>query len=171
MAAAQSGDEGAYRALLGELGSAGEGFLRSRLGEQPFVEDCLQEALLAVHEARHSYDPDRPFRPWFYAILRYKTIDCLRQQRAGRRRSEAQRSELEVERQGPPRDRLGDMVTAGRLLAALSPQHREAIALTKIAGLSNAEAASQADISEGAMKVRVHRALGKLRRLLESEQA
>ena len=52
---------------------------------------------------------------------------------------------------------------------SLSPQHREVITLTKFIGLSNAEAAAQLSISESAVKVRVHRAIGKLTRLMEAD--
>ena len=64
---------------------------------------------------------------------------------------------------------LDNSITRGRLLDGLSPQHREVLTLTKFIGLSNAEAATQLNISEGAVKVRVHRAIGKLTRLMEAE--
>ena len=37
---------------------------------------------MAIHLARHTYDPSRPFRPWMFAIVRHKTIDILRKQRS-----------------------------------------------------------------------------------------
>ena len=46
---------------------------------------------------------------------------------------------------------------------------REALTLTKLLGSSSAEAAQQLSISESALKVRVHRAMGKLKRMLEVE--
>ena len=42
------------------------------------VEDVVQEALITVHKARHTYDPARPFGPWFYAIVHSRLIDVLR---------------------------------------------------------------------------------------------
>ena len=60
-------------------------------------------------------------------------------------------------------------VVQGRLMDSLSPQHREAITLTKIDGLSTAEAAARLSISQGALKVRVHRAIGRLRRMAQAE--
>ena len=59
-------------------------------------------------------------------------------------------------------------ITGGRLLQALTPQYREALTLTRIVGLTNAEAAIHLSISEGAVKVRVHRALSRLRNLMEA---
>ena len=55
------------------------------------------------------------------------------------------------------------------MLDSLSPQQREALTLTKINGLTIAEAATQLSISESALKVRVHRAIARLRRLVEAD--
>ena len=82
MTGAQAGSESDYRQLLSELANVIERFLRSRFGNYPFIEDCVQEALIAVHQARHTYDQKRAFRPWLFAIVRNKAIDFLRQQRS-----------------------------------------------------------------------------------------
>ena len=169
MLRAQAGDETAYRELLGDLGRISSRYLTGRLGQQDFIEDCVQDTLLAIHEARHTYDPARPFRAWFFAILRYKAVDYLRRQRSRQQALDRQRVEqsaLADNRQ----QALDEAIAPGRLIGALSPPHREAIALTKIVGLSTAEAAARLDISEGALKVRVHRAIGRMRRMLDSER-
>ena len=82
MVSAQAGNSDDYRVLLEELGDVVHAFLASRFGHHDFIEDCVQEALMAIHLARHTYDPSRPFRPWMFAIVRHKTIDILRKQRS-----------------------------------------------------------------------------------------
>ena len=167
MASAQSGDEACYRQLLTELGDAVYRYLCSRFGHHHFIEDCVQDILIAIHEARHTYDPGRPFRPWLFAIVRHKAIDSLRRQQSRTRLQESQRVlALALDESAPM---LEDSIAPGRLIDALSPQHREAITLTKIVGLSTAEAADRLSISESALKVRVHRAIRRLRRMLELE--
>ena len=42
------------------------------------AEDLTQEALMAIHTRRHTYDPSLPLMPWVHAIARYKLIDHLR---------------------------------------------------------------------------------------------
>ena len=74
MVNAQSGNESDYRQLLKELAIVIHKFLRRRFGNHHFIEDCVQEALIAVHQARHTYDPQRPFRPWLFAIVRHKAV-------------------------------------------------------------------------------------------------
>jgi RNA polymerase sigma-70 factor (ECF subfamily) len=164
MGRAQSGDAAAYRQLLGELSSLVERYLRARLGGHDFLEDCVQEVLLAVHEARHTYDPRRAFRPWLFAIVRHKATDALRRAEVRMRHTVPGEDYPEPGVAGPEAT-----VDSGRLLAALPDGLRQALTLTKITGLSTSEAAATLNISESALKVRVHRAIGKLRRMMQSE--
>jgi RNA polymerase sigma-70 factor (ECF subfamily) len=170
MVSAQSGNETDYRQLLGELTDVVQRFLRSRFGDHHFIEDCVQEALIAIHQARHTYNPQRPFRPWLFAIVRNKTIDTLRQQK--RRETVAADYGREQEALAQPDGQIADPgeLTENPMFLALSGQHREVLVLTKIIGFSVAETAGKLGISESAVKVRVHRAVGKLRKLMERDE-
>ncbi|MCP5854051.1 hypothetical protein NL323_29385, partial [Klebsiella pneumoniae] len=56
-----AGDARAYREFLAALALHVRGFLRRRLQRRPAeIEDLLQEVLLAVHNARHTYQPQQP---------------------------------------------------------------------------------------------------------------
>ena len=170
MSSAQTGCEADYRLLLRELSAAIKYYLLSRIGHQHFLEDCVQESLIAIHQARHTYDPRRRFRPWLFAIVRHKAIDALRRQQSQQQFMQRQRDELlESQQIDQPATEPDSDLTGGRLLNSLSPQHREALTLTKLLGLSNAEAAARLHISESAVKVRVHRAIGSLARLMEAD--
>lgn len=166
MVSAQAGDEADYRRLLGELSEVVSRYLRSRIGFHHFLDDCVQETLIAIHQARHTYDSKRKFRPWLFAIVRHKAIDALRKQRAAQN-AVARHSALE--QPGSDTEQLENSILSGRLVNSLSEPYREAIALTKIVGLSTSEAAAQLSISESALKVRVHRAISQLRRMMEAD--
>ena len=169
MVSAQAGNERDYQRLLNELSEVIERYLRSRIGHHHFIEDCVQDTLVAIHKARHTYNPGRRFRPWLFAIVRHKAIDTLRRQRSQRDTVDRYREELEMtaaQQEAAPGEETG---LPGKLMAALSPQYRDAITLTKINGMSTAEAAATLHISEGALKVRIHRAIGRLKRLVEAE--
>jgi len=169
MVSAQAGNESDYRQLLQELTVVIQKFLRVRFGNHDFVEDCVQESLIAVHQARHTYNPKRPFRPWMFAIVRNKAIDTLRKQRTRSDHAERYQREQEILSQpGPPSDSGGEL-SGGELLEALPDPHKEILVMTKIIGFSIAETAERLGISESAVKVRVHRAIGKLRHLLEKK--
>lgn len=169
MVSAQAGNRDDYRVLLQELGDVVHAFLASRFGHHDFIEDCVQEALMAIHLARHTYDPSRPFRPWMFAIVRHKTIDILRKHRSRAQAAEDYSREQAVLSQGAAAPAAGGRATGDGLLARLPEKHREILVLTKIIGYSMAEAAGKLGITQGAAKVRVHRAIHKLRQLMEDE--
>ena len=163
MARAQRGDEQAYRELLAELGEVIAAYLYSRFGRLEMTEECVQECLISIHFARHTYDQARPFRPWLFALVRNQAIDMLRSQNRYRVMID-QRSQY---REG--QKSLEDVVGKDSIFAALAPNHREALLLTKVVGLSVAEVAKKLNLSESAVKVRVHRAIHASRKLLEAE--
>lgn len=167
MCRANAGDDEAYRELLGELGDAMEAYIRSRFGPGDFVEDCVQECLLAIHRARASYDPRRRFRPWLFTIVRHKAIDMLRR-RGTRSRFEAPESAGLDE--PAPADGPEAAVAAAQVLSILEPSHRDALVLTKLQGLTLEEAARLQGVSATAMKSRVHRAVRQVRSLLGQEE-
>lgn len=128
MAAAQMGDANAYRILLHELAVWLRWYYAGRL-PPVMTEDAVQDALLAIHEKRHTYDPKRPFGPWLAAIAWYKWKGRLRSLK-----SEA--AEPLGENIGIPDH--GDSVVPGstfqQLSAELKPPQAEAIRLVKLEG-------------------------------------
>ena len=166
MARALDGDREAYAQLMAELADVVESYVRARFGtarESDFLEDCVQEALLALHRVRHTWDRRLPFRPWMFAIVRHKVIDLLRRREV--RRTEPEPAE---ETAGPATD-PSLRLDGARLLAVLEPAYREALVLTKLDGYSLEEAAMRAGVSPGAMKTRVHRAVQMVQKRLREE--
>src|SRR5262245_6118886 len=85
MLAGLQGDSAAHRALLERLSRHLRAYYKGRLGRigrsVAEAEDLVQEALLAIHTRRHTYDPSQLLTPWVHAIARYKLIDHLRRTR------------------------------------------------------------------------------------------
>jgi len=169
MVNAQAGNESDYRELLSELTQVIHGFLRNRFGNGHFIEDCVQETLIAIHQARHTYDRHRPFRPWLFAIVRHKAIDVLRQQGTQQKTTSQYRDTQKVLGQHQQHDQVELEITNSRLLESLPKTHREVLVLTKFIGMSVAETAEKLGISQSLVKVRVHRAIRKLRTKIEAE--
>ena len=161
MAAAQRGDARSYRELLNDLGPMVFAFLRRRVRDPDECQDAYQDVLLALHRARHTYDPSRPFEPWLFAIARHVAVDHFRY------RMVHTSHEILVEELPEP---AGDADPARpRLAEALDrlPQaQREAFEMLQLEGLSVAAAAARVGITTGALKVRAHRAYRALRALL-----
>jgi RNA polymerase sigma-70 factor (ECF subfamily) len=172
MRSAQAGDGDAYRKLLGELEPVIGAYLSRMLGDPTLVEDCSQDALLALHRARDTWDPRRAFRPWLFTIVRHKALDTLRSRKRWTQRIA---SEEDAEDTAPDAHRADATQTpdvamdAVRCLGGLDEKYREALVLTKLRGHTVTEAADVAGVSSTAMKTRVHRALRLVRKQFEKE--
>jgi RNA polymerase sigma-70 factor (ECF subfamily) len=152
------GDGAAYRMLLKSLAAHLRGYFARRVGAGA-AEDLVQETLIAIHAKRETYDPALPFTAWVYGIARYKLIDEYRREkrRATVPLEEAPElfTEAELESAAARRD-------VEKLLAKLPEAKRALLKAVKLDGLSVAEAAAKTGMSEGAVKVSVHRALKSL---------
>lgn len=154
-----AGENAAYQQFLAELCAHLRAFLRLRLIQLPDeVEDLVQEALLAVHNQRHTYDPDQPLSAWVQAIARYKLVDLLRRRAVNENLNDPLDDEIDLfahsdtEAAEARRD-------LNKLLADLPDQQRLPIVHTKLEGLSVKETADLTGMSESAIKVGVHRGL------------
>lgn len=73
------GDGAAYHLFLKEISAYLHSYFRWRLTRPPNdVEDLVQEAVLAIHNQRHTYDPAQPLTALAFAIARCKMVDLLR---------------------------------------------------------------------------------------------
>lgn len=165
---AQSGDDAAYRHCLGLLATRLRGYLKRRLSGLPDeVEDLVQETLLALHLQRGTYDPTLPVSAWAVAIARHKLVDLWR--RRGRRDSLHDAiDDVDQELLVAEADDGGARRDLETLFEALPQAQRQAIMLTKLEGLSVAEAAARTGASESAIKVQVHRGLKRLAALVRN---
>jgi RNA polymerase sigma-70 factor (ECF subfamily) len=160
MRAANRGDGEAYRRVLEGLTPVLRAWVKRGLARygsaQGEVEDVVQETLLALHLKRHTWDEGRPLLPWVRAIAENKLIDALR--RGGRH--------LHV-----PIDDVGDVlavdaepaalngVESERALALLPGRARQIVVAISIEGASAREVAERLGMTEGAVRVALHRAL------------
>lgn len=163
MRAGIRGDANAYHRLLHELAPmlrrvASRGFAHHRLRSED-VEDVVQETLLALHLKRHTWEESKPLLPWVHAIARNKVIDNLR--RRGRQVhlpidciSESLGHAL------PPTEANG--VDAERMIAKLKGRQREIVVAISVEGASTRQVAEQLGMTEGAVRVTLHRALQSL---------
>jgi len=167
MRRAQAGDQESYAELLGLLTSVTRQYTRGKSGAVPWVEDVVQETLISVHKARHTYDASRPFAPWFYAIAAHRLIDVFRRER--RVTSREQTGDVLPE-PAPARviDREGDvdMGAVRAALAALPPRQREIVEGLKLRDESVRDLADRLGMSESNVKVTAHRAYQALKKML-----
>jgi RNA polymerase sigma factor (sigma-70 family) len=173
VAAALAGDKTALATLLGRHYPGVARLCQRMLRERPLAEDATQEAvLLAMLNLDHLRSPER-FGSWFAGIARN---ECRRVRRE-RSRAPLVREDLDGGRRLPePLDLDADpaLLTENAELAArvrravmgLADGQREAVILFYLSDLSQAESAARLGIDVGAVKTRLHKARGTLRRRL-----
>jgi RNA polymerase sigma-70 factor (ECF subfamily) len=162
---AQSGDRAAFgelvsrymrRAYFGALGI---------VGSHDDALDVSQEAFARAFRARRAIDPERPFFPWLYQILRRLCFNLGRDRRTRRRLLEQARpwlvSEASVGGAADPsraaeQSELRDLVAVA--IQALPAGQREIIVLREFDGLSYAEIAEVTGIPIGTVMSRLHTA-------------
>ena len=168
MVAAQAGDAAAYKAVLNACVPIAASIAR-RIGVRPAaVDDVVQDVLLTIHRALHTYDPSRPFAPWLRAIASRRSIDTMRLQgRQGAREVHDEDAYMHHPGQQDDADLvLGDQDAAQRLRAAITtlpPRQRQAMELLGLQENTLEEASRQTGHSKVALKVNLHRALKSLR--------
>ena len=163
MRAANAGDQGAYQRLLKAVvpvlrAAARRGLARAG---QPIdqAEDIVQDILLAVHLKRHTWDETAPFAPWLFAIARNKLIDALR--RRGRRVFVNIDDFAEL----IPSEPEAETLPAGEVakhLETLPKRQREVLQSIAVDSASIKDTASKLSMSEGAVRVALHRGLSAL---------
>ncbi|MFZ2983353.1 MAG: sigma-70 family RNA polymerase sigma factor [Sphingobium sp.] len=150
------GDADAHTALLRALVPMLRAFFGRRLrGANDDVEDLVQETLMAIHSRRATYDRDRPFVAWAYAVARYKMIDHFRRSR----QTQTIDGLEDILIAEGFEDACSARIDIDRLLGGISAKQAKAIRDTKVEGLSIAEAAQSQGLSETDIKVSVHRGL------------
>jgi len=159
MRAAMAGDAGAYRQFLVSVTPHLRALARSRCRGFGVpvceAEDIVQEVLLAIHLKRGTWDQTRPIGPWVAAIARNKLIDVLRRRRHITVPIEDLVDSLQAEDLTPELS-ARDIDT---LLGHLKPQQREIVRSISLNGSSIRETADRLQMTEGAVRVTLHRAL------------
>ncbi len=145
------------------------------VGSPQDAEDLSQEAFARAFRARARLDPDRPFYPWLYQILRRLCFNFTRDTSARRRKLEYAGGWLVAEARSraaaddPERVRTTDALRE-RLeheIAELSPTQREVFVLKEFQGLKYREIAELLDVPIGTVMSRLYAARQRLAERLE----
>ncbi|MCR4439058.1 MAG: sigma-70 family RNA polymerase sigma factor [bacterium] len=139
--------------------------------------DLSQEAFIRAYQHIGLFDPERPFLPWFYQLLRNLCFNHLRARRAQRlqalEEAENDAVDLPIEQDYDPEVIVERNETAQRVWRAigrLPDKYREIIVLRHFQQLSYAEMAALLFLPLGTVMSRCYHARRALRALLEREQ-
>lgn len=142
------------------------GYFAHRTGQSAASEDLLQDTFLRAMTYRSSFDGRGSVRSWLYTIARRQLYD---------RPDPPPAEEVSVELPDRGSDPLeitvlrDELERTRRALEDLRPEQAEVLILARLQGLPYREIGEILGISEGAVKLRVFRALAALRDSIRRE--
>ena len=169
---AAGGDEDAFAQLVGLHEKKVYGLALRMCGNPEDAADAAQEAFLAAWKGLPRFRGEAGFSTWLYRLTSNAAIDHLR-------RVKRQRGEGSLDGGGPGLDAVDDAPSpqaqaeetelreaVAEGLSMLSEDHRQALLLRELRGLSYEEIASELRVDLGTVKSRISRARGSLRKIL-----
>ena len=158
--AALAGDEACYRRFLTDVSNYLRGWAQGslkRTGRSPAeAEDIVQETLLAIHTKRHTWDQGQPVGPWLHGVARHKLIDALRKRNLHDHLSVDEFAEIIPAPQAEGELRHGDIL---KMVSSLPATQARIVRALFIDGQRTSDVAGTLSMSEGAVRVALHRAL------------
>ncbi|MBI1285401.1 MAG: sigma-70 family RNA polymerase sigma factor [Thiobacillus sp.] len=171
MRLAQQGDRKAYGALFHAITPLLRSFVSNRVRNYPEAEDVVQEILLSIHRAGHTYDTGRPFKTWMFAIARYRLNDHLRRIYRNTGHSHISLEDLDNEIASPDvTERRDQSEYLDQMLSTLPKKQRKIVVMMKVEGHTAEETAIAMNMSVSAVKVAAHRAYKVLARKAKQEE-
>jgi RNA polymerase sigma-70 factor (ECF subfamily) len=154
---AVSGEGAAYQQFLTAISHYLRPFIARRIPSAD-IEDVLQEILVSIHKARHTYDGKRPILPWIFAIARYRVVDYLRSHYSKLQYAPDDISQMQdflCEDVTKPSE-LSEYITEE--VGKLPSKQQKIIHLIHTEGYTAKEVGVQLGMNESAVKVSAHRA-------------
>jgi RNA polymerase sigma-70 factor (ECF subfamily) len=172
MADVRAGEAPAFTELYERHSAALMTFLVRRVGDRALAEDLLQETFVRVYRARHAYQAIGQFRAWLFTISRRLVIDWRRSHQPGwSDQPEALETMAAPERADDRAEARDLAVRLERAIRRLPEGQREVLLLSRYADLNSEQIAQVMDTTPGAVRVTLHRALQKLRELIDTAAA
>jgi len=161
------GDQRAYAALLQKTSHLLRPFLARRLSFTNEVDDLMQEILISIHKARHTYDGKRPYKPWAFAIAKFRFQDYLRAHYSDHLRHALDFDEMEEYFPEPVTESVMSYESISGEVQKLPSKQATILQLMHQDGCTAKEVAEKMGMNESAVKVAAHRAYKVLRKKLE----
>jgi len=175
----QEGDSQTFAELVRRYHKDLYQFMTRMTGQATLAEDLVQETFLQVHISAKTFDLQRRFKPWLFAIAANKARDALRKQ--------ARRPALDldalIQREGAGSDSFADIIASTaplpeeqaakketqlivqQLLMEMPSRLREIIILVYYHRFAYKQVAETLDIPLGTVKSRLHTAVAHLAKL------
>lgn len=170
MAAYCAGDQGAFRVLFERYRPMLTRLTIRYTQSEQLSAEIVQQTFFQLHRARSDFNATKQLRPWVFTIA----MNLVRQHY--RRRSRRPEQSLQSEHVGAVEPKELPMEKALRVqglrdaLAALPAGQRQVVVLHWFDEKPFSEVAQVLGLSEGATRVRAHRAYARLREILAQDE-
>ena len=134
----------------------------SILGDHGLAADATQQTFIKAWRAASTYDPERNFGPWIYAIARRTAIDLYR-----KRSRLVVSDEVDLVTFPPGLETVWEVFEVRSALDRLPDEERQVVKLSHFDGFTHVEIAERLDIPVGTVKSRSHRAHRRLVEMLK----
>ena len=142
------------------------GFLFQMTSQKEASEDMVQNVFYRMLKSRHTFTGEGEFKTWMYHLARNVLKDHFKKNKQGGNHYDAAEFEEKISG-GIPADeqfeKKMELKVLRQAIANLSAESREVLVLSRYQDLKYFEIAQILDISVGAVKVRIHRAVGQLK--------
>lgn len=166
MRLALGGNKRAYSEALQATGRMLRPYISKRVAAQADVEEILQEILISVHKSRHTYDGNRPYKPWAFAIAKFRLHDHLRKVYSDELRYAAELEEAEnIGNADVTNSGITYELIKGEI-EKLPGKQPQILHLLHGEGHTSREVAKKMHMTESAVKVAAHRAYKVLKKKL-----
>jgi len=160
----RAGDETAVGDRYSRYGGAVFTVSMSILRDRWLAADATQLTFVKAWRNASSFDPDRDFAPWIYAIARRTAIDLLRKKKRTDQVSAS--GDLDIVYLPSGIEQAWEAFEVRVAVEQLPAEERAVVRLTHLDGYSHSEAAEVLGIAVGTVKSRSHRAHRRLAVLL-----
>ena len=164
----KAGNTEALEQLIMRWRSVAEAYANSILHDPQAAEDAVQEAFSRIYALRSGLDEKCSFSAYLFTIIRRICIDILRKQRRF--------PELPGELPEPPVEsaeaeciRNWERLNRIHLLAALNETERKLLLAFSLEGKPTKQIAREMNLSDGQVRVRLHRIRGKLKKGMDND--
>ncbi len=147
------------------------GFFYKMTNEASLSEDLVQNVFVRVQKYRGTYQTEGNFSVWIFQIARNIAFDHFKKARKIQYQEDLSVWESHLAENENIETAISKMDDLGKLqyvLKNMSREKQELIHLAKIEGLKYHDIAEMYGITEGALKVRIHRTLGELKEKFHS---
>lgn len=166
VARARTGDDLAWEALVRQHQEPVFRLAYLLLGDPDDAKDIAQEAFIRTYQHLDRFDETRPLRPWLMRIASNLALNRKRSLKRYWRSLERAARQRPAEQASLDPDGIEELWQAIR---RLKHDDQQVIYLRYFLEVSEAEMASTLEIARGTVKSRLHRALSRLRDLIERE--